>query len=277
MVTQTLINTWAEVDAAVSGNFSGDVQVQGGLIVLDDIQIGVAVGDVVAGADDFVIRKGDFDAGMTVVFPLAHDVQAQTFALNMSVPGDPFFSQLLFTDGLPGNAKWTWNIGHPEENRPQFELAETRLTLNTELYVGDFHDLIVDSGTIRVSNNGNWEQIVVEGGTTGNSGITIISGSFDGLSKIIFSDGTASGRIEYQHGTSFDRMQFFANNALILTMRTTNGAIVWEDFPMEMKNSLKIEGNVGFYGTTPIAQQTGVAVDLTEIHAALVNLGLITA
>lgn len=34
---------------------------------------------------------------------------------------------------------------------------------------------------------------------------------------------------------------------------------------------------IGFYGTTPIAQQTGVAVTAAAIHAALVNLGLITA
>jgi hypothetical protein len=34
---------------------------------------------------------------------------------------------------------------------------------------------------------------------------------------------------------------------------------------------------VGFYGTAPIAKQTGVAVNAAGIHAALVNLGLIAA
>lgn len=34
---------------------------------------------------------------------------------------------------------------------------------------------------------------------------------------------------------------------------------------------------LGFYGTGPVAQQTGVAVSAAGIHAALVNLGLITA
>ena len=34
---------------------------------------------------------------------------------------------------------------------------------------------------------------------------------------------------------------------------------------------------IGFYGTAPVAQQTGVAVSAAAIHAALVNLGLITA
>jgi hypothetical protein len=36
-------------------------------------------------------------------------------------------------------------------------------------------------------------------------------------------------------------------------------------------------GTVGFYGTTPIALQTGVAVSAGGVHAALVALGLITA
>jgi hypothetical protein len=50
------------------------------------------------------------------------------------------------------------------------------------------------------------------------------------------------------------------------------------------KGEVQIDGNLnhdgsgaGFYGTTPVAQQTGVAVTAAAIHAALVNLGLITA
>ena len=34
---------------------------------------------------------------------------------------------------------------------------------------------------------------------------------------------------------------------------------------------------IGFYAKIPVAQQTGVAVSAAGIHAALVNLGLITA
>lgn len=37
------------------------------------------------------------------------------------------------------------------------------------------------------------------------------------------------------------------------------------------------DGSVGFYGTTPIVKQTGVAVSAAGIHAALVALGLIGA
>lgn len=47
---------------------------------------------------------------------------------------------------------------------------------------------------------------------------------------------------------------------------------------VEIDGALNHDGStVGFYGTTPIAQQTGVAVDAASIHAALVALGLITA
>lgn len=40
---------------------------------------------------------------------------------------------------------------------------------------------------------------------------------------------------------------------------------------------LEVGGDVGFYGTAAVAQQTGVAVTDVAIHAALVALGLITA
>ena len=36
-------------------------------------------------------------------------------------------------------------------------------------------------------------------------------------------------------------------------------------------------GKIGFYAATPVALQTGVTVSAAGIHAALVNLGLITA
>jgi len=50
-------------------------------------------------------------------------------------------------------------------------------------------------------------------------------------------------------------------------LQTTNGDIAIS----------KSGGTVGFYGTTPIAKQTGVAVSAAGVHAALVALGLIAA
>ena len=37
------------------------------------------------------------------------------------------------------------------------------------------------------------------------------------------------------------------------------------------------DGKMGFFAAAPVVQQTGVSVDASGIHAALVNLGLITA
>ncbi len=47
---------------------------------------------------------------------------------------------------------------------------------------------------------------------------------------------------------------------------------------VELDDALDHDGSTaGFYGTTPVAKQTGVAVTAAAIHAALVNLGLIGA
>lgn len=47
---------------------------------------------------------------------------------------------------------------------------------------------------------------------------------------------------------------------------------------VEVDGALNHDGTtVGFYGTAPVAKQTGVAVSAAGVHAALVNLGLISA
>jgi hypothetical protein len=46
---------------------------------------------------------------------------------------------------------------------------------------------------------------------------------------------------------------------------------------VDIAQDLQVVGDVGFYDTPAVAQQTGVAVTDVAIHAALVNLGLITA
>lgn len=44
-----------------------------------------------------------------------------------------------------------------------------------------------------------------------------------------------------------------------------------------LHSCLRVDGNVGFYGTDPVAKPTGVPVTAAGIHAALVTLGLIAA
>lgn len=74
-----------------------------------------------------------------------------------------------------------------------------------------------------------------------------------------------------------------------VTMGTNGTAEGWLDSTVNLNlraqgvNSIislsrhRFDGNIGFYTTTPIAKQTGVAVTAAAIHAALVALGLIGA
>ncbi|KKM11738.1 hypothetical protein LCGC14_1720670 [marine sediment metagenome] len=58
---------------------------------------------------------------------------------------------------------------------------------------------------------------------------------------------------------------------------TVDGVLL-KDGGMKITGDLDHDGsNVGFYAAAPVAQQTGVEVTAAGVHAALVNLGLITA
>lgn len=71
----------------------------------------------------------------------------------------------------------------------------------------------------------------------------------------------------------FKDAPFGATNARI---NGTDGDAIFVD--LEINGDLNHDGaGVGFYGTAPVAQQTGVAVSAAGVHGALVNLGLITA
>lgn len=98
-------------------------------------------------------------------------------------------------------------------------------------------------------------------GAEGVSGGVDLFSAQDEDGEDVFSvsgDGTASTRL--LHGGSF----LVSGDAgdLILSM---------------FKHTGSGERRIGFFGATPVAQQTGVAVSAAGIHAALVNLGLITA
>ena len=57
----------------------------------------------------------------------------------------------------------------------------------------------------------------------------------------------------------------------------TGGNLTWDASLFDITGDLQVSGKSGFYGAAAIAQQTGVAVTAAGVHAALVNLGLITA
>ena len=82
-------------------------------------------------------------------------------------------------------------------------------------------------------------------------------------------------------------LQYDVSNYLAVTVSSA-GAVTYDAVgasanhifsdAVELDGDLNHDGsNVGFYGTAPVALQTGVAVTAAGIHAALVNLGLITA
>lgn len=71
-----------------------------------------------------------------------------------------------------------------------------------------------------------------------------------------------------------------ASNKLYISNSDTTSPLIYGDFStpaLTFNGDVKITAKVGFYNTTPISQQTGVAVTATGVHNALVNLGLITA
>ncbi len=56
----------------------------------------------------------------------------------------------------------------------------------------------------------------------------------------------------------------------------TGGNYVQSSVAETITSNWQFDGNVGFYGTAPVAQQTSVPVTAAGIHAALVAYGLIT-
>jgi hypothetical protein len=79
--------------------------------------------------------------------------------------------------------------------------------------------------------------------------------------------------------TNFTDLVTFLNSNVVHVDGSKNvtAAITFDD-DVEIDGALNHDGTtVGFYGTVPAAQQTGVAVTAAAIHAALVTLGLITA
>ena len=118
-------------------------------------------------------------------------------------------------------------------------------------------------------------------------------GNFDIQMPLITDDITTSGDISFADngklklGTGADSEIYYDGTDLILdpdvvgTGKVLIGATGDDDMllsTIEIDGALNHDGsNVGFYGTAPVAQQTGVAVTSAGIHTALVNLGLITA
>jgi len=108
---------------------------------------------------------------------------------------------------------------------------------------------------------------------THNSGIDISAATFSDYA-IKLPSGTTSAA----NGINFGADAFiFRSLAGQLTMDTPGGLILNGGTTAGIKIGTLTTQKVGFFGTTPIAKPTGVAVTSAGIHAALVSLGIIAA
>lgn len=117
--------------------------------------------------------------------------------------------------------------------------------------------------------------LIKDGDLAFNNAVAVIrKAAADTRLEIHGGTGTGSGANIVLYGASEvaypNNINFRADSTIV--GQWDNTADRWE-----FKNAVLLESNVGFYGTAPIAQQTGVAVSDAAIHTALVNLGLITA
>jgi hypothetical protein len=141
------------------------------------------------------------------------------------------------------------------------EGAATEGALDYALFVDDgvsrFDDNIsMLAGKNIVSSASVYNYLTVDDGT----------GNLNGKSR-----GSISFYIDSDNNSAAMTFQVIKDTStLLLEIHEANG--------MKIAMDLDHDGtNVGFYGATPVAQPTGVAVSAAAIHAALVNLGLITA
>jgi hypothetical protein len=94
-----------------------------------------------------------------------------------------------------------------------------------------------------------------------------------------------TGKFEVHPGGSQTVGDFLvdtANRLVVIGRRSTTGGdntrfVVRDRLDTSYLDIDTSAGTMGFFGATPVTQQTGVAVSAAGIHAALVNLGLITA
>lgn len=116
-----------------------------------------------------------------------------------------------------------------------------------------------------------WNAVEVDGRIhlTASSDI-LLDGAGSGVS-LFGKDGEASINVGLGGG-SIDIVAEADGAVLTLSAPDTNGQV------RIIAETVKVGGSaaaVGFYGATPVAKQTGVAVTPEAIHAALVALGLI--
>ncbi len=91
-----------------------------------------------------------------------------------------------------------------------------------------------------------------------------------GTGRVGITSTEARFAVKVSFGTAISGTDFSLERVDASNLRLTAG--------FEIDGDLNHDGTkVGFYGTVPVSLQTGVAVSAAGLHAALVNLGMITA
>lgn len=133
--------------------------------------------------------------------------------------------------------------------------------------------------TVAAANN-NGGDIIISGGLPGTGG----NGEFGTPSagSIIFYSGEdLIGTFTTEYFTTAGTYNILSGGGLGLEAGFGNLAIISnQSVALFVGATLRLQANttgLGFFGTSPVARPTGVAVTAAGIHAALVSLGLITA
>ncbi len=246
-----------------------------------------AIGSWVA-TDEVNVGHYDFRATATG-YALRTSASGTTL---VNAPGPTGASLLVYTL-LGGSIANGWVVGDGAGNatmRPlttnAFDIGTTALKvrdihLSRDAYVGDDveflanadHDIYVAAAT---GTGGGLNIFAANGVTNGTGGsVTITAGNSASSSPgtprtgggVTILAGTGSGDASVGGSVTIDARPGNSTNGQTL-INTVHAA------PVVICHA---SGSLGFYGVAPVALQTGVAVTAAAIHAALVNLGLITA
>lgn len=104
-----------------------------------------------------------------------------------------------------------------------------------------------------------------------------VSPGFSPITRLTFSGRSNTGTFTWAAGN-----HVFGNGMAIQTTAADNNFLsikAWDVdgsvYQVMFQVKAADDPELAFYGVTPVARQTGVGVNIAEVHAALVNLGLI--
>lgn len=190
---------------------------------------------------------------------------------NFTVPGDI----LVTTDSAQdlGATAARWAVGYFDD----LDVSNDILLASGSIISFDSGDVLFTHSAGQLTLTGKlWlgEEAAITPGSIDDLVLKVAEDTIGGLQ--IQANGTGTGYIRLTQLDTLARLDIIASGASqSIALLASSGTTV-----RMSADDLIIAGtgeNLGFYDKTPVAKQTGVAVTAAGIHAALVNLGLITA